>query len=134
MSKAMNNGILPIGAVAVSKKIVEQFRKHKEFIFHLSTQNGNALCCAAAIAAINEIQKDNGALLDHAQEMGHYFYNKIENDFMEKYSRIFDIRRCGMMFEMCIRDRYMSKSWNYTQQNSTAVHKSLSSSIMNRVH
>lgn len=113
MSKAMNNGILPIGAVAVSKKIVEQFRKHKEFIFHLSTQNGNALCCAAAIAAINEIQKDNGALLDHAQEMGHYFYNKIENDFMEKYSRIFDIRRCGMMFAIDFLESDMQKKMGY---------------------
>ena len=53
IASCINNGILPMGAVAVSKKIVEKFRSENDFIFHLSTQNGNAMCCRAALATIH---------------------------------------------------------------------------------
>lgn len=113
MSKAMNNGVLPIGAVAVSAKIVEQFREHNEFIFHLSTQNGNALCCTAALATIQELQEDENELLRHAQNMGNYFEQRIEMEFMEEFPRIFDLRRRGMMFAIDFLDKDMNRRMKF---------------------
>ncbi|MBR6626784.1 MAG: aspartate aminotransferase family protein [Lachnospiraceae bacterium] len=115
MSKAMNNGILPIGAVAVASKIAEQFRIHDEFIFHLSTQNGNALCCAATKATIEELQKNNGELLVHAQEMSDYFAGRIRNEFMEQFPRIFDLRGRGMMFAIDLLDKDMSRKMRFNE-------------------
>lgn len=108
MSKAMNNGVLPIGAVAVSKKVVDRFRADNEFIFHLSTQNANALCCRTAIATIQELQKNQNGLLKHAQAMGDYFAERIENELIPEYQRIFDLRRRGMMFAIDFLDRDMT--------------------------
>lgn len=113
MSKSMNNGILPIGAVAVSGKIVDQFRIHNESIFHLSTQNGNALCCKAALATIEELQKNDNQLLKQAQNMGNYFTNKIEHEFMKEFPRIFDLRRKGMMFAIDFLDKNMNQRMKY---------------------
>lgn len=113
MSKAMNNGVLPIGAVAVSEKIVEQFRQHKEFIFHLSTQNGNALCCKAALATLEELQRDDGKVLTQAQHMGDYFAQRVEQDLMVEFPRIFDIRRRGMMFAIDFLDRDMKQRMKF---------------------
>lgn len=113
MSKAMNNGVLPIGAVAVCGKIVEQFRQNNEFIFHLSTQNGNALCCTAALATIEELQKNDNELLRHAQNVGDYFADKIESELMKEYPRIFDLRRKGMMFAIEFLDKDMTRRMKF---------------------
>lgn len=105
MSKGINNGMLPMGAVAVSEKIAERFQNKNELIFHLSTQNGNALCCAAAIATLGELQKNNQELIQQAQKRGSYFKDKFEKEILTQFAQVFDLRCQGMMFAIELSDK-----------------------------
>ena len=103
MSKALNNGILPLGAVAVSKRIVDRFRKNEELIFHLSTQNANALACRAGLEVVNRFSSDKSDLMKI-----NAISKKIRaalDEVLEKYSRVFCVRQCGMMFSMELLDQ-----------------------------
>ena len=98
MSKGINNGMLPLGAVAVSDKIVNRFRDKGEILFHLSTQNGNALSCAAGIATVNELLKDDRSILNRIEALSAYFQNHFETLIGNDFNQIIELRRCGLMF------------------------------------
>ena len=66
MAKAMGGG-MPIGAVCVNEKAATAYTAG----CHGSTFGGNPVCCAAAIAEIQEIIDNN--LADNAAKMGDYF-------------------------------------------------------------
>lgn len=105
MSKGINNGALPLGAVAVSKRITERFTEKDEFIFHLSTQNANALSCAAGIATIHELIKDSKKTLRDLKQKSLYFERLVCNELISEFSQIFDFRNCGMMFALDFHSR-----------------------------
>ena len=96
MSKGINNGYLPLGAVAISKKITHQFKKSKELLFHLSTQNCNPVCCASAVATINLLCKNDFELIKQVNKKGALFQKIIEGKLVGN-KNIFDIRRKGLM-------------------------------------
>lgn len=98
MSKGINNGVLPMGAVAVSRRITDRFRDKDEFLFHLSTQNGNALCCAAAEATLNELNKDGQSYIQDVQNKNKYFLELFQKEIGEEIAGIRGLRECGMMF------------------------------------
>lgn len=68
MAKGMGNGF-PIGAISISPKI-----KPKHSMLG-STFGGNHLACAAAIAVLEVIEKEN--LMQNAEEMGNYLMGEI---------------------------------------------------------
>lgn len=105
MSKGINNGALPLGAVAVSKKITERFMEKDEFIFHLSTQNANALSCAAGIATIHELIRDSKKILRDLKQKSMYFERLVCNELISEFPQIFDFRSCGMMFALDFHSR-----------------------------
>lgn len=105
MSKGINNGALPLGAVAISKKITDRFRECDGMIFHLSTQNANALSCAAAISVIEQLTENKGELLKQAKDAGDLFEKALKESVVQGYGQIFDIRRKGMMFAVELRDK-----------------------------
>lgn len=105
MSKGINNGALPIGAVAVSKKITERFRQKDEFIFHLSTQNANALSCAAGIATIHELIRDSRKILTEIKDKSRYFEQLLREKVLDNFTQIFDFRNCGMMFAIDLQNQ-----------------------------
>ncbi|PTI59908.1 hypothetical protein BU090_09210 [Staphylococcus warneri] len=72
LSKSINNGTLPAGAVLLNKNITERLKKTK--IKHMSTQNGNLL----AISSINET-------LD--------FYYKYDDFLLENVKSITEITK-----------------------------------------
>lgn len=109
MSKGINNGSVPLGAVAVGKKITERFQEKEEFIFHLSTQNANALGCAAGIATIHELIKDNMKLFGEIKEKSRYFEELFSKEIGQNHKQIFDFRNCGMMFAIDLMDRNLSE-------------------------
>lgn len=96
MSKGINNGCLPLGAVAISKKLTQQFEKSKELLFHLSTQNCNPICCASAVATINLLCKDNFEIIKQVNKKGALFQSMLENN-LTNHKNLFDIRRKGLM-------------------------------------
>src|SRR5262249_24916157 len=52
LSKGLNSGYLPLGAVLFSAEIGESLIKQGANLFHGSTNNGHPACCAAALANI----------------------------------------------------------------------------------
>lgn len=96
MSKGINNGYLPFGALAISKKITSVFNKSKEVLFHLSTQNCNPICCASAIATMKLLRKNNYNVLEDVREKG-YFFETILRKKLSSSKIVFDIRRKGLM-------------------------------------
>lgn len=71
MAKAMGGG-MPISAIVTSSEIAKAFNMGS----HGTTYGGNAVCCAAALAEINELV--NRDLAGHAGITGTYFMNKLK--------------------------------------------------------
>ena len=71
MAKAMGGG-MPISAVCATSEVARAFTMGS----HGSTYGGNAVCCAAAYAQINELLDRN--LAENAAEMGAYFMERLK--------------------------------------------------------
>lgn len=83
MAKGMGNGF-PVGAISISPEIAPKY-------FMLGTTfGGNHLACAAAVAVLEVIEKEN--LLKNAEEIGNYLLTEIE-----KIPSLQNVRGKGLM-------------------------------------
>jgi acetylornithine/N-succinyldiaminopimelate aminotransferase len=89
MAKALGGGVA-IGAMMATEEVAASLVPGK----HASTFGGNALVCAAAVAVIEVIEKEN--LLNNAIELGKYTKDKLEQ-LKQKHSIIDSIRGIGLM-------------------------------------
>ncbi len=71
MAKALGGG-MPIGAICATAEVAKAFSMGS----HGTTFGGHPVCCAAALAQINELLDKNCAA--NAKEMGDYFCAKLE--------------------------------------------------------
>ncbi len=71
MAKAMGGG-MPIGAICATEEVSKAFTPGS----HGTTFGGHPVCCAAALAEINELLDRN--LADNARKIGDYFMNKLK--------------------------------------------------------
>ena len=72
MAKAMGGG-MPIGAICATEEVAKAFSPGS----HGTTFGGHPVCCAASLAAVNELlDKD---LAGNAKKMGKYFTEKLKN-------------------------------------------------------
>jgi acetylornithine/N-succinyldiaminopimelate aminotransferase len=85
MAKAMGGG-MPISAICTSEKIAKAFSMGS----HGSTYGGNAVCCAAALAQVNELLDNN--LAAKAKETGAYFMEKLR-----ALPRVKEVRGLGLL-------------------------------------
>jgi beta-alanine--pyruvate transaminase len=97
MAKALTNGSIPMGAVAVKDEIYEAVTSAAaedtvEF-FHGYTYSGHPAACAAGLASL-EIYEREG-LFQKADEMAPYFEQAIFR--LKGHERVKDIRSIGMM-------------------------------------
>ena len=97
MAKAITNGAIPMGAVAVSDHIYETVTNASpdgaiEF-FHGYTYSAHPAACAAGIAT-QKIYKDEG-LFDRAAEMESYFQDAVWS--LKDHPLVYDLRGIGMM-------------------------------------
>jgi adenosylmethionine-8-amino-7-oxononanoate aminotransferase len=95
MAKGINSGYLPLGAIAVSKKIYDTFSEQEIVLEHGSTQGGNTLACAATIAAIQQYSELN--IATNVKIMGTYFKKQIESQ-LSSHRNIGPIRGEGLLF------------------------------------
>jgi len=95
IAKGFSGGYLPLGAAVTSEKISDEFLKEpgKEFR-HGFTFGGHPVCCAAALANIEVIQKEN--LVDNAAKMGKYIKDNLDR-LKKKYDIVGDIRGMGLL-------------------------------------
>lgn len=72
MAKALGGG-MPIGAICASAEVAKAFSAGS----HGTTFGGHPVCCAAALAEVNELLDRN--LAANAKKMGDYFSKKLES-------------------------------------------------------
>jgi taurine--2-oxoglutarate transaminase len=92
VSKGINGGALPLGAVLLRGKIAERF--DKTFVPIGSTQTGNPVSCAAGVAAL-QVYQDFG-LADHATRMGELLMGYL-SELKERHPCIGDVRGLGLL-------------------------------------
>ncbi len=97
MAKALTNGALPMGAVAVSEKIyntvVGAAADGAVEFFHGYTYSAHPAACAAGIAALRIYEKEG--LFERAAEMSSYFLDRMYA--LKDIKAVTDIRGYGML-------------------------------------
>jgi acetylornithine aminotransferase len=83
MAKGMGNGF-PVAGISIAPHI------HSKHFMLGTTFGGNHLACAAALAVLEVMDKEN--LMNNAKEMGDYLFNEIE-----KISELKNLRGKGLM-------------------------------------
>lgn len=94
VSKAINNGMIPMGAVLLSPAFEEFFKKKRQYVEHFSTQAGNPIACAAALEVINILTEQG--MLTHIKEIGAYLYKKLIERLLA-LPNVREIRGKGLM-------------------------------------
>ncbi|PFS55021.1 aminotransferase [Bacillus cereus] len=96
LSKSINNGILPFGAVIISKEIEDALKnKHIE---HFSTQNGNLLGVLSAKMTLDYILENEQFIISNVQEIDNIVSNTLSKQNIT-YTGI------GGMFSIPINDQ-----------------------------
>jgi 4-aminobutyrate aminotransferase len=88
LAKGLASG-LPMGAVVGRRSLVEKWKRGA----HGSTYGGNPLCCAAALATLDLVEKQYTA---NAASVGEYFLGKLR-ELQKRFECIGDVRGKGLM-------------------------------------
>jgi 4-aminobutyrate aminotransferase len=91
LAKGLGSG-LPIGAVVARRRIMERWTCGA----HGNTFGGNPLCCAAALATLDLVEKEYAA---NAAATGEYLIDKLKL-LQQRYETIGDVRGKGLMIGM----------------------------------
>lgn len=124
MSKGINSGYLPLGAVAICDFICNSMAVKKSINVHGSTQAGNLLSCATAITAIEQYRDMNCSEIVH--NLGSY----IEKELIKRLSyhkNVREVHRAGFIIGIEITKikntkLYLEESYNYQIVNMLLEH------------
>jgi ornithine--oxo-acid transaminase len=96
MAKALSGGLVPIGAVLVSRAAFERvFDGMERAVRHGSTFGGNDLAAAAALATLRIV--DEEGLVARAERMGELLLS-LTRPLIERYEVVRDVRGLGLMW------------------------------------
>ena len=99
-AKGITSGYIPLGATLFNERIDEAFANNKDgdgYIAHGYTYSGHPLGCAAALAALDIVEKEN--LPANAGKQGEYMLNRLK-PFVEKYEAVGNVRGKGLMIAL----------------------------------
>jgi 4-aminobutyrate aminotransferase len=97
LAKGLGSG-LPIGAVVAKKRIMEKWTRGA----HGNTFGGNPLCCAAALATLDLVEREYAA---NAAAVGEHFMARLR-ELQGRHDVIGDVRGKGLMIGMeLVKDR-----------------------------
>lgn len=102
LSKAINNGSIPMGLTVINNRIENLFIDNNEYIEHFSTQNGNPLACAAAMETLNVVNDE--IFLKNISDKGEVLKNALKRE-LSNLSVIRDIRGKGLMIGIDLVDK-----------------------------
>jgi 4-aminobutyrate aminotransferase len=88
LAKGLGSG-LPIGLIVAKKKIMEKWSRGS----HGNTYGGNPLCCAAALATLDLVDREYAR---NASEVGEYFMDRLR-ELQARHEVIGDVRGKGLM-------------------------------------
>jgi ornithine--oxo-acid transaminase len=96
LSKALSGGLVPIGAVLVSRAAFDRvFDGMERAVRHGSTFGGNDLAAAAALATLRVL--DEEGLVARAQRLGALLL-ELTTPLVERYEVVRDVRGLGLMW------------------------------------
>ena len=88
LAKGLVSG-MPIGLVVAKKRLMEQWKRGA----HGNTYGGNPICCAAALATLDLVQREYAA---NAAAVGAYFMTRL-SELQQRFECIGDVRGKGLM-------------------------------------
>ena len=96
LSKALSGGLVPIGAVLVSRAAFDSvFDGMERAVRHGSTFGGNDLAAAAALATLKVI--DDEGLVQHAERLGGLLL-ELTAPLVDRYEVVSEVRGLGLMW------------------------------------
>ncbi|MCL4212642.1 MAG: acetyl ornithine aminotransferase family protein [Gemmatimonadales bacterium] len=91
LAKGLGSG-MPIGLVVAKRKLMEKWKRGA----HGNTYGGNPVCCAAALATIDLVEREYAA---NAASVGAYFMERLR-EWQKKHPQIGEVRGRGLMIGM----------------------------------
>jgi len=96
LAKALSGGLVPIGAVLVSRAAFEKvFDGMERAVRHGSTFGGNDLAAAAALATLRVLERED--LVARAERMGALLL-ELTTPLVERYEVVREVRGLGLMW------------------------------------
>jgi ornithine--oxo-acid transaminase len=96
LAKALSGGLVPIGAVLVSRAAFEQvFDGMERAVRHGSTFGGNDLAAAAGLATLRVLDQER--LVERAERMGALLL-ELTRPLVERHAIVRDVRGLGLMW------------------------------------
>ncbi|AGB41499.1 acetylornithine/succinylornithine aminotransferase [Halobacteroides halobius DSM 5150] len=100
LAKALGGGVMPVGAFIATSKVWSKLADDP--FLHTSTFGGNPLACQAALATIEQIEKEG--LAARANKLGAYLLEELEQ-LSKRYSQfIKEVRGQGLMIGIELRN------------------------------
>lgn len=93
MAKGLTSGYVPLGAVAISRKIANVL--DQQMLYAGLTYNAHPLACAAAIATLEVYRQEK--LLENARALGEIVGAEL-NAWKEKHKSVGDVRGLGLFW------------------------------------
>jgi adenosylmethionine-8-amino-7-oxononanoate aminotransferase len=110
MAKGLSSGYAPIGAVAVRDALFEEFKRQDVALAHLLTFGGQAVSCAAALANIEILQREN--LAQRAAEQGAYLLRAL--DALRPHPTVGDVRGLGLLCAVeLVKDKHTKEPFGW---------------------
>ena len=94
MAKGLSSGYAPIGAVAVTDHLYAEFKQKDVGLAHLLTFGGQAVSCAAALANLDIIRREN--LPRRCAELSPYLKERLET--LRAHPTVGDVRGIGLLY------------------------------------
>jgi ornithine--oxo-acid transaminase len=96
VAKALSGGFVPVGAVLVSRAVMDAvFDGMERGVRHGSTFGGNDLAAAAGIATLRVLEREG--LVDRADRLGTLLL-ELTRPLVERYEVVRDVRGLGLMW------------------------------------
>ncbi|HEV2283521.1 MAG TPA: aspartate aminotransferase family protein [bacterium] len=94
MAKGLSSGYAPIGAVAVTDRLYTEFKQKDVGLAHLLTFGGQAVSCAAALANLDIIRRED--LPRRCAEQSRYLHEQLER--LRAHPTVGDVRGIGLLY------------------------------------
>merc|ERR1712127_1153993 len=98
-AKGISSGYVPLGATVINERIADSFSKPSPngMVAHGLTYSGHPLACAAGIAALDVVVKEN--LHINAGEVGAYCKEKFM-PLVDRHEHLGEVRGKGLMLAL----------------------------------
>lgn len=96
LAKGITSGYLPLGASVVSEEVwstIAAGLPDRMPLSHGFTYSGHPVCCAAALANLDIIERDR--LVENARDVGAYLLERMRE--LERYDSVGEVRGMGLM-------------------------------------